>query len=66
MPNIVLNNMNGVAAAHACGEHDVGKGTGVPTSATSRPQNSSGSRPFHASDAANSPRAILSASAPNP
>ena len=64
--NIVRRNRSGDAAAQACGEHEVGYGTGKPTSPRGVPANSSGSRlPNHA-DASTSPSITWCASATNP
>ena len=41
----LVNNMIGVVAAHACGEHEVGYGTGSATWSLLKPQKSSGRRP---------------------
>ena len=66
MPSMMRNSRNGVAAAHACGEHEVGKGIGVSTSRRSSPLNSSGSRPCHDSDAARRPLATTRAASWKP
>ena len=56
----------GVAEAQACGEHDVGNGTGRPYVARSKPQNSSGRRPPNSSAASSTACATCCASATNP
>ena len=63
---MIRSKRNGVAADQACGEQDVGNGTGVSTSARSSPENSSGSRPFHAAEAASNPFDTVNASASKP
>src|SRR5580700_5465990 len=62
----VRSSRNGAAAAHACGEHEVGYPTGAEKSERSNPQNSSGSLPPNLSAASSIPPAICCACGTNP
>src|SRR5580704_15516734 len=62
----VRSSRNGAAAAHACGEHEVGYATGAAKSERSNPQNSSGSLPPNLSAASRIPPAICCACGTNP
>src|SRR5690606_3244667 len=65
-PRNARTSSSGAAAAHACGEQDVGYGTGGLNSAREKPQNSSGSRPPNAVAASSRPSASRWASSTAP